>query len=120
MFQERLQRICESIDGALAVSLVDKDGIMVESFGGDGATLDLEALGAELLAQTQAISRDHRELAMGEVQQLSVTTELYTVLVSALTASYSLLLVLEEKGGSYGKARFELRRARLQLEDDLA
>ena len=119
MFQERLQTICESIDGALAVSLVDKDGIMVESFG-DDATMDLEALGAELLAQTQAISRDHRELAMGEVQQLSVTTELYTVLVSALTGSYSLLLVLEEKGGSYGKARFELRRARLSLEDDLA
>lgn len=119
MFQERLQRICESIEGALAVALVDKDGITVESFG-DGTGLDLEALGAELLAQTQAISRDHRELAMGEVQQLSVTTELYTVLVSALTGNYSLLLVLEEKGGSYGKARFELRRARLSLEGDLA
>jgi predicted regulator of Ras-like GTPase activity (Roadblock/LC7/MglB family) len=119
MFQERLQRICESIDGALAVSIVDKDGITVESYG-DGRNLDLEALGAELLAQTQSISRDHRELAMGEVRQLSVTTDLYTVLVSALTGSYSLLLVLEEKGGSYGKARFELRRAQLKLESDLA
>lgn len=119
MFQERLQSICDSIDGALAVSLVDADGITVETFG-DGSSLDLEALGAELLAQTQAISRDHRELAMGEVRQLSVTTELYTVLVSALTGNYSLLLVLEEKGGSYGKARFELRRAKLALESDLA
>jgi predicted regulator of Ras-like GTPase activity (Roadblock/LC7/MglB family) len=119
MFQERLQNICDSIEGALAVALVDADGITVETFG-DGSSLDLEALGAELLAQTQAISRDHRELAMGEVRQLSVTTDLYTVLVSALTGNYSLLLVLEEKGGSYGKARFELRRAKLALESDLA
>ena len=119
MFQERLQSICDSIDGALAVSLVDADGITVESIG-DGPGMDLEALGAELLAQTRVISRDHRELAMGEVRQLSVTTDLYTVLVSALTGSYSLLLVLEAKGGSYGKARFELRRAKLQLESDLA
>ncbi len=118
MFHDRLQSICESIDGALAVSLVGKDGITVESFG-DSQSLDMEALGAELLAQTQAISRDHRELAMGEVRQLSVTTELYTVLVSALVGGYSLLLVLEEKGGSYGKARFELRRAQLKLESDL-
>ena len=119
MFQERLQSICDSIDGALAVSLVDADGITVEAIS-DGSSLDLEALGAELLAQTRTISRDHRELAMGEVRQLSVTTELYTVLVSALTGNYSLLLVLEEKGGSYGKARFELRRAQLKLEGDLA
>lgn len=119
MFQQRLQSICDNVDGALAVSLVDADGITVESFG-DGTRLDLEALGAELLAQTRAISRDHQELEMGEVRQLSVTTELYTVVVSALAGNYSLLLVLEEKGGSYGKARFELRRAQLQLESDLA
>jgi predicted regulator of Ras-like GTPase activity (Roadblock/LC7/MglB family) len=119
MFEDRLRSICDSIDGALAVSLVDADGITVETFG-DGSSVDLEALGAELLAQTQTISRDHRELAMGEVRQLSVTTDLYTVLVSALTGNYSLLLVLEEKGGSYGKARFELRRAKLALEHDLA
>jgi predicted regulator of Ras-like GTPase activity (Roadblock/LC7/MglB family) len=119
MFEDRLRSICDSIDGALAVSLVDADGITVETFG-DGSSVDLEALGAELLAQTQTISRDHRELAMGEVRQLSVTTDLYTVLVSALTGNYSLLLVLEAKGGSYGMARFELRRAKLALEDDLA
>jgi predicted regulator of Ras-like GTPase activity (Roadblock/LC7/MglB family) len=117
MFQERLRDIFDRVDGTLVISLVDKDGITVETFG-DASTLDLEALAAELLAQTRAIARDHRELAMGEVRQLSVTTDLYTVLVSALTRSYSLLLVLE-KSGSYGKARFELRRAQLQLEPDL-
>lgn len=117
MFEERLQQICNRVDGAVAASLVDHDGITVNSYTRNGA-IDLEALAAELLAQAQAIARDHRELDMGELKQLSVTTDRYTVLVRTLTGSYSLLLVLSN-AGSYGRARFELRRALLQFESDL-
>ena len=117
MFEERLQSLCSRIHGAVAASLVDKDGITVESHVLNGS-LDLEALAAELLAQAQTIARDQRELDLGDLRQLSVTTDRYTVLVSSLTGSYSLLLVLNNDG-SYGKARFELRRALLQFESDL-
>ena len=117
MFTERLQKICDRVDGALAATLVDGDGITVESVLTNGS-LDIEALAAELLAQTQTIARDHRELQMGELRQLSVTTDRYTVLVSSLVSDYSLLLVLGSEG-SFGKARYELRRALLQFEPDL-
>jgi len=117
MFTERLQKICDRVDGALAATLVDGDGITVESVLTNGS-IDLEALAAELLAQTQTIARDHRELKMGELRQLSVTTDRYTVLVSSLVSDYSLLLVLGSEG-SFGKARYELRRALLQFEPDL-
>jgi predicted regulator of Ras-like GTPase activity (Roadblock/LC7/MglB family) len=117
MFTERLQKICDRVDGALAATLVDGDGITVESVLTNGS-IDLEALAAELLAQTQTIARDHRELKMGELRQLSVTTDRYTVLVSSLVSDYSLLLVLGSEG-SFGKARYELRRALLQFEHDL-
>lgn len=117
MFSERLQEICNRVDGALAATLVDKDGITVESHMTNG-NLDLDALAAELLAQTQNIARDHRELEMGELRQLSVTTDKYTVVVSSLVDDYVLLLVLGSDG-SFGKARFELRRALLQFESDL-
>ena len=117
MFENRLQHLLEQIDGALAVSLVDRDGIPVESAGGSEG-LDLEALAAELLAQTRSIADDHRELDVGEVRQFSVTTERYTILVSALDKGYYLLLVLGNTG-IYGKARFELRRSLLQFEQDL-
>lgn len=117
MFEERLQNLCERIDGAVAVSLVDHDGITVESHStSDGP--DMEVLGAELLAQTQTIARDHRELDLGQLRQLSVTTDSYTVLVSSLTGSYSLLIVMNNQG-SFGRARFEARRALLKFENDL-
>ena len=117
MFEDRLQNLFSRIDGAVAATLVDKDGITVESFS-ENSEIDLEALAAELLAQTGNIAREHSELDLGNLRQLSVTTDRYTVLVSALTGSYSLLLVLENKG-SYGRARFELRRALLEFESDL-
>ena len=118
MFLDRLSRISNRIDGALALSLVAKDGIAVESVSSD-PNLDLEVLAAEMVAQARSITEDHRELHVGEVQQLSVTTDWLTLMVSSVAADYYLLLVLGPEG-NYGRARFELRRARLLLEADLS
>lgn len=117
MFEDRLRDICSKVHGAVAVTLVDHDGITVESHVENG-DIDLEALSAELLAQSNTIARDHRELDLGELKQLSVTTDRFTVLLSSLTGSYSLLLILSDEG-SYGRARFELRRALIEFESDL-
>jgi predicted regulator of Ras-like GTPase activity (Roadblock/LC7/MglB family) len=118
MFLDQLSRISNRIEGALALSLVAKDGIPVESYSSD-PNLDLEVLAAELVAQARSITEDHRELHVGEVQQLSVTTDRLTLMVSSVAADYYLLLVLGPEG-NYGRARFELRRARLLLEADLS
>ena len=118
MFRELLNRISDRIDGAIALSLVAKDGIAVESVSSD-PEIDLEVLAAELVAQARAISENHRELEAGEVQHLAVATDRMTVMVSSVAADYYLLLVLGPEG-NYGRARFELRRARLLLERDLS
>ncbi len=118
MFLERLSQIAGKIEGTLALYLVAGDGIPIEgvSFAAD---LDLDLLAAELIAQARSISNDHRELAVGELQQFSVTTDRLTLMVSSLAGGYYLLLVLGPDG-NYGRARFELRRARLLLDEDLA
>jgi predicted regulator of Ras-like GTPase activity (Roadblock/LC7/MglB family) len=118
MFLDELSRISNRIEGALALSLVARDGIPVESVSSD-PDLDLEVLAAELIAQARSISDNHRDLDVGEVQQLSVMTDRLTLMVSSVAADYYLLLVLGPEG-NYGKARFELRRARLLLEKDLS
>jgi predicted regulator of Ras-like GTPase activity (Roadblock/LC7/MglB family) len=117
MFLEQLSRISERIGGVLALSLVAKDGIPVESVSSD-PELDIEVLAAELVSQARSINEHHRQLDVGDVQQLSVLTDRLTLIVSAVTRDYYLLLVLGPEG-NYGRARFELRRARLALEQDL-
>ena len=118
MFLDQLSRISNRIEGALALSLVAKDGMPVESFSTD-PDLDLDVLAAELVAQVRSITENHRELDVGEVQHFSVTTDRLTLMVSSVASDYYLLLVLGPEG-NYGKARFELRRARLLLEADLS
>lgn len=117
MFLDKLSRISERVDGVRAMALVDRDGISVESVSSD-PELDLELLAAELVTQARTLSDHHRELEVGEVQQFSIATDRAVLMMSAVSGGYYLLLVLEPDG-NYGRARFELRRARLLLEQDL-
>lgn len=117
MFLEKLSEISRRIDGALALSLVAKDGMPVESVSSE-PDLDLEVLAAELMTQVRNLSDDHRELNVGAVEHLAVTTDEMTLMVSAVAADYFLLLVLRDSA-NFGRARFELRRARGLLERDL-
>lgn len=116
MFTERLKRIHDRLEGALAISLVGSDGIPVASH--NTSSVDTEALAAELVTLVRAISDDHGELAVGRVRHFAVTTDRYALMVGALVAGYYLLVVMSE-GGSLGRARWELRRATLDFEADL-
>jgi predicted regulator of Ras-like GTPase activity (Roadblock/LC7/MglB family) len=118
MFLERLGSISGRIDGAIALSLVDRDGIPVESVS-SSAELDLETAAAELVAQVRAISTQQQELSVGPVEQFTVVAERMTFVVSAVAPGYYLLLALTPSG-SLGRARFELRRASLVLEAELS
>lgn len=118
MFRDHLSRISNSIEGAVALTLVARDGMRVDSVSSN-PDLDLDVLAAEMIAQARAISENHRELEAGEVQSLSVSTDRFTLLVSSVAADYYLLLVLGPEGNQ-GRARFELRRARLLLESELS
>lgn len=119
MFTERLNDLSSRIEGALALSLVAGDGMPVESVSPSPETdLDLEALAAELMSQVRAMSQNHQELAVGQVRHLSVTTDRFTFMISAVGKDYFLMLVLDP-GANAGRARFELRRAKLLFERDL-
>ena len=57
MFLDQLSRISNRIEGAVALSLVAKDGMPVESLSSD-PDLDLDVLAAELVAQARVDQRE--------------------------------------------------------------
>lgn len=59
MFLEHLSTISGRIEGAIALSLVDRDGMPVESVSAS-PELDLEAIAAELISQVRAIRNSSR------------------------------------------------------------
>ncbi len=116
MFRDVLSGIRDRVDGTLAVSLIGLDGIAVDSINDGGVPIDV--LGAEFGGFIKSIKVSNTELNTGDVHQFSLVTEKYITFLSAITPEYFILLVLRP-GGNYGRARFELAKARLSLRDEL-
>lgn len=115
MFKDALATIKSRVEGAIAISLIGLDGIAIESIKDDGVPLDV--FGAEFGGFIKSI-RPNTELSTGEVLQFSLVTEKYITFLSAVTAEYFILLVMKPDG-NYGRARFELARAKNGLRDEL-
>ncbi len=116
MFKDVLTGLRDRIEGALAASLIGLDGIAVESIGHREVPLDV--MGAEFGSFVKSIRHSNTELDTGEVLQFSLVTEKYITFLSAVTTEYYILLVLGPDG-NYGRARFELSRAKVLLRDEL-
>ena len=115
MFKQILTGIRNRVEGAIAVSLIGLDGIAIETVT-DGS-VPLDVLGAEFGGFIKSI-RPNAELDTGEVLQFSLVTEKYITFLSAVTEEYFILLVLRPDG-NYGRARFELSKAKNLLRDEL-
>ncbi len=116
MFRRILAALRDHVEGALAASLIGLDGIAVETVSAEAVPLDI--MGAEFGGFVKSIRNVKTELNTGEVLQFSLVTEKYTAILSAVTPEYFILLVLEPKG-NYGRARFELAKAKHALRDEL-
>jgi predicted regulator of Ras-like GTPase activity (Roadblock/LC7/MglB family) len=116
VFKEVLTGLRDRIEGTLAVSLIGLDGIAVETIGGGDVPLDV--LGAEFGSFIKSIRHANTELNTGDVVQFSLVTEKYVTFLSAVTPDYYILLVLRPDG-NYGRARFELSKAKHVLRDEL-
>ena len=116
MFRQVLEQIRDRVDGTLAVSLIGLDGLAVEAVHGDSVPLD--TMGAEFGSFIKSIRVANAELNTGDVLQFSLVTEKYIAFLSAVTDDYYVLLVMKPDG-NFGRARFELSRARHILRDEL-
>ena len=115
-FRDVLQGIRDRVEGTLAVSLIGLDGISVEKLHGEKVPLDV--MGAEFGSFIKSVRLSNTELNTGEILQFSLVTEKYIAFVSEVTPEYYVLLVLKPDG-NYGRARFELTRAKQLLRDEL-
>jgi predicted regulator of Ras-like GTPase activity (Roadblock/LC7/MglB family) len=116
VFRDVLAGVRERVEGALAVSLIGLDGIAVETVGAGTAPLDV--LGAEFGGFVKSIQQANTELDTGDVLQFALVTEKYVTFLSEVTPEYYILMVLRPDG-NYGRARFELSKAKYLLRDEL-
>jgi predicted regulator of Ras-like GTPase activity (Roadblock/LC7/MglB family) len=103
--------------GVSLTAIADRDGIPVESWGGDRG--DTEEFIAEYSTFLREIASANRELQLGELEQVVVVAEHKVVMITSITSEYFLMTVVD-RDGNPGKARFASRKAASRLRHEFA
>jgi len=119
MFEATLRQIVDSTDGAVGALIMGLDGISVARADAAASDLDIDVVAAEYTALLRKSMRTAEDAALGQMRELVVASDRLAFLITPITEEYFLLLVLEPRGG-LGRARFELRKAQLALEEEFS
>ena len=115
MFKQALEEIVGRTDEAVGALIMGTDGIAVEKIlGPEGEDANLDVAAAAFAALVRSAQRTGADTGLGALHELTVTLEHTVFIVRLLTAEYFVVLALKP-GGNFGRGRFELRKAELQL-----
>ena len=120
MFKDALEAILESTDGSIGALIMGTDGIAVEkvmSQEADDANLDVAA--AEFTSLVRNAQRTGVDTGLGSLRELVVQLESAVIIMRLFTKDYFIVLAIKPDG-NYGRGRFELRKAELQLAREFA
>jgi predicted regulator of Ras-like GTPase activity (Roadblock/LC7/MglB family) len=120
MFKEVLQRALDKTEGCFGVLIMGTDGIAVEKVWQPNGTKDhLDIAIAEYASLLRNVSRTNREMGFGRLREITFTTESGIFILRYVSEDYFIAMILSVTG-NFGRGRYELRRAELLLEKELA
>ena len=109
MFKSILENIVNSCSGGVGAVLMGYDGIAIDQYVVEGAELDLNLVAIEYSNVTKEIRNAAEVLETGELLEVAIKTELFFVIVYALTDEYFVALTIN-RDGNYGQGRYLLMR----------
>lgn len=107
-FKEEISRVTNALPNCLAVTLMGRDGISVESQVSPSNTFDVSAYFVELTAAFSQCEKSSEQLTTGEVSEMVVRTEGLDVVMRAVGSEYFVALALPPHA-NISKGRYLLR-----------
>lgn len=118
MFKQILQDIVDSTPCGVGAVLMGYDGIAIEQYVVEGDDVDLQLVAIEYSNVVKEIRRTAEILGTGELQEVSVKTGRYYVIIHAVTPDYFVAMTLT-RDGNFGKGRYLLMRDTPRLREAL-
>lgn len=109
MFNAALEKIVSATPGGVGAVLMGYDGIAIDQFFLDTGELDLQLVAIEFSNVVKEIRHTSEILGAGALQEVTIKTGRYYVVLHALTEDYFIALTLQ-RDGNLGKGRYLLRR----------
>jgi len=120
MFKEMLETIIERTEGSLGALIMGTDGIAVEKvLGQAGAEANLDVAAAEFTSLVRSAQRAGTDTGLGGLREMVVSLQSAILVMRLLSRDYFVVLAMGPQG-NLGRARFELRKAELQLAKEFA
>ncbi|MCC7534800.1 MAG: hypothetical protein IT379_01230 [Deltaproteobacteria bacterium] len=110
MFSDYLRDVVHGTDGGFAGLLMGFDGIAVEQYAREDASVDIATVGMEFSHIISQIRKAAEMLDAGVTREIAIQAEKMTTVVRVLNDEYFLALALEPTG-NVGKGRYLLRIA---------
>lgn len=108
-FLTHLESVVNSVEGAVACSMMGFDGIAVETHQKEALDeIELQNTWVEYANVLSQIRTAAELLKTGEVAEISINTEKVVTLMRMVSPEYFLVLALKPEG-NYGKGRYVLR-----------
>lgn len=120
MFKQSLETILERTEGSLGALIMGIDGIAVERFLKDAAQeANLDVAAAEFTSLVRNAQKAGKDTGLGNLRELMISLDDAILIMRLLGRDYFVVLALSPDG-NLGRARFELRKAELQLSKEFA
>lgn len=118
MFKDILENMVVSTPGGVGAVLMGYDGIAIEQHIAEGDNVDLQLVAIEYSNVVKEIRNTAEILGTGELQEVSIKTGRYFVIIHAVTPEYFIALTLT-RDGNFGKGRYLLMRDSAKLREAL-
>jgi predicted regulator of Ras-like GTPase activity (Roadblock/LC7/MglB family) len=119
MFRAILQGIVEQAEGGISAALMGYDGIAIDQFDRPCDGVDPQLVAVEYVNVLKEIKKTVEILETGDMEEVVIRSQRFTVLIRALSDEYFVTLTLR-CDGNFGKARFLLTREAPRLREALA
>jgi predicted regulator of Ras-like GTPase activity (Roadblock/LC7/MglB family) len=119
MFKEILQPLVEETEGGVGAILIGYDGIPVEQFVKPNGGLNLGLVAVELVSALKEVKKAVALLQLGGLEEVSLKTRSFQILVRTLDENYFVALAIGDKG-NLGKGRYLMTRDRIKILDALS
>jgi len=113
-FKTLLQKIVESVDGAIGAGVIGEDGIAIDQFS-TKSSFDITAAGAEYSTIISSAKKASQSFGLGKTNEVLISTEKATMIMMTIGANYFVTLALS-LDGNLGRGRLELKKAIPELE----
>lgn len=114
MFSEILQRIVENTGGGIGAVLMGYDGIAIDQFFSPDEEIDLQMVVVEYSNVLKEIRKTAEILSLGEMEEISIRTDRFIIVIRMLNEEYFVALILN-RDGNFGKGRYLMTREGFNL-----